>query len=1548
MPLTMNDTVERKPLLDLSDQVGPPHTEEFQESQAAKLHLALGQNSPGLDAVSTSVASGNDRSYKRILADQEQQQKLQTQNDILDSILQANPESISPEVVDVVQGLSMTQMESPDLNDILEREYAKKYINTGVSSLDNDVVEDSLATDPEKSYEMMDRAETFAYKSNYLNAILDEAEKNVQDQSWLESIYNVGENIVLDNYQTYNQVGVAADLDDLSALPGMNRAEGYAFLWSLQDKDEFKSYMDKIAADLKSRNPYAFREWFAGMMSFGNSDAALNTITTGMDIASLVPVGKLGTALKGLSKASRLNPLKMSEIAGTVGKNLESGAGSLAEDVAEGTLLGGIKNAKDLEKSVPNLLSVDKMMSGGSEVARASRGRLTEALLNQQDLVRRILSTNTIDRLTPEEVSFLKDDLAERYMKDNPGVAKNVIDVEPPSVDAGNVYSTRVVIGQRDGSLFESEAQALNYEKRHLKLKTDDFSVEQKGDGYQIVVPKTLDEERLFDLRLDTNQQSPRSLSDFSRGLSWVRSPVELLSEQQNKARSVLTTSKEQIDHLFSEMVRPIGDLSKKELNELNDLLFINQKGQKFYENIGEFEQAFYDRFKKLPNDRQAEAYFAYTNVSDLDLVIRDLDWYKQKAAKGFEDIELSLKADRSEDTTEYWKQSFEGRVIDDLPYNDPTPFRVGIVEDGRLKSTKFSPVMSEGDRAAIQKLKDSGYRIINAVDSDFNIDGKYLDYIVAKDFKRSRVGVKNVDRKPGGHKIVRDPYYIKQGKISGDGDYRIYRNDLTLFNARTEKEANEFASILEEARKKLLEDSPDAKRFIRDNLPIPVRQFMAAVADGTIDLNAPFVGVRSGQRTIDTGTYKALGLKDLTRSSHKPGDQLLGRFAGERSEQDIKAVRSEGDTLFRIEGAPYLSPLEAMKSASSDMISTRQFNDYKIMSMRNFIREFGDVLKGSTNELRQKGLEVIQKPEFVTNSDLSPERARKVQQAKNVSRAFNSLMDNSDPVTRQIDVFKERLISSIIPKAGPRGQEWLEDRLASNTKNPGARLKSFAFHMKMGMFNPTQYFKQANAAINIVSVGGIDGLRSSALYPLLRYATHTGEEATMKRLGKIAESVGLMKSDDFVESMRLYKQSGFNHIGGDTAYLDDLRSPELVKSQFKKKVDAVLKIDATPFMEGERMSRLAAWNTAYLEKKSGKGGAKITRRDEADILYRAKTLIGNMTREANAPWQKGYGSVITQFFGYQARIMDQLLGKQLTAGEKARLFVGYSMMYGVPVGVAAGTGVLPIHDIVTKGMYELGMDPQNPAAKPFIDGLVSTMSKYMFGKDWNISSSYGPGGIPTFYDMFRGDKTFADLLLGASGGIAADTVPSLLSASWKGLNAIWSDTQDFDGGLYNTVSDDIVKALRNITTVDSAYKIYQVYNYGTWLSKNGYDIAKMDLPDAVMAAITGLQPASIEQAFTKKKAAKALQDARQEAKYDLVKRLKDARRLESGSMREQVIRQIKAEMNGWGFTGREKMQINKWAWDSKTLEDVSLDQFEKEMRRKHPNQTDQASEGEE
>src|SRR5690606_26718429 len=150
-----------------------------------------------------------------------------------------------------------------------------------------------------------------------------------------------------------------------------------------------------------------------------------------------------------------------------------------------------------------------------------------------------------------------------------------------------------------------------------------------------------------------------------------------------------------------------------------------------------------------------------------------------------------------------------------------------------------------------------------------------------------------------------------------------------------------------------------------------------------------------------------------------------------------------------------------------------------------------------------------------------------------------------------------------------------------------------------------------------------------------------------------------------------------------------------------------------------------------------------------------------NMTRESNAPWQKGCAAVLTQFWGYQARVMEQFIGKKLTAAEKMRLFVGYSDAYGIPVAAGATAGCIPWRDIVIDQSLQMGFDVDDTALEPFVDGLASTFYEGIFGNELNIADRYGPGGIPTFYDILRGDAEISEFFLGASGSIGLETAAS-------------------------------------------------------------------------------------------------------------------------------------------------------------------------------------------
>lgn len=1508
-----DEEVRRAPLISLSAGAEETHSEQFNGSMSAKLHLTLGAESPGFDIVSSAVSTGNIDTYRRQLAERDKIEQMNVQSDVLSSIMQTDPSMITPEIVNTVQGLSKVELRDPDLPSIIERKYSKLYTNTASAALDNDILDDAMRDDPEGSMELLDRAETVAFKQTYAQKALDATTQEAEGRSVFSKSWDFAERIIpfVEWYQKHD--AVSADFVS-SVLPGSNLQEQYAYLWGLQSSDEFQATFDAALTDLKSRNLDVAKSWLEGFFSYGDSDAAIDSTFAVADVVGVLPVGKLATALKGVSRGAKLNPMKVEQIATKLGKYSDAATGQAINDLKTDSFLGDIKNAKELENSVPSISSPDKLLFGSNNIPQAAYLRLKESVMERADLAQRfLLEPNLVDRATPEELIQYKDVLLRDYERLHPNIQKNVIDVEVnQTADIGNVYSAKVLLGRRDGTLFESEKQAENYFKRYIG-GTNDFTVEQIGEGFRIAINKTVDETKfLTDLKLGTTQRTPESLANTFGG--WWRSPDYLLSEQNVLARSTAVTSRELMNDLFSELAAPFSRLGKNEMAELEDLMIVNRDKQAYYENYGQFEQAFWDRFKKPPTVDQADTYFAYVQINDLDLVTRDLDWYKQKARLGLENV--TLKGPDGD-------VAFEGKVVNSLPYGSKDYFAVTVHDGINFKKPLSSRFISEKDRAKFADLVQQGYKIVQVADQSLKVGESYAGFVLTKGGKFDRVGVKNVDRKAGGHKIHKYPFYIKQGMISGDDTGRLYRGDRSLFNAKSEKEGKEILEVLETARQKFLRQDADAWKFLRDNVPsINTKQWAASIADGTIDLKVPFAVTKRGVRTIDTGAYNNLSnITDLSKNEHNLSSQVTGRYAGERSESDLNIIQAEGDTLFEIEPAPYLSPMDTLRTSSANMISTRNMNDYTLMTRDNYFREYGDILEGTREEQLSSGISLLQQPRFKAGADPVRQAA-----AMNVSRSYNNLMNYGTALDRQIEFYKNNLLESVVPKFGPRGQQWVEDKMLGTVKDPGTYFRSFAFNMKLGMFNVQQYFVQANSMVNVAAVAGTNGLRGAAMYPIFRSALLSSSPEVLARAGKVAESVGLMKADEFAESMALLKKSGWDNIGGDVAYLDDVMSPELRPGAVSKTGKAFLKWGRTPFQEGERMVRLSAWGAAYLERKAIARGRKLDRRDEAAILLRAKNLTGNMTRESNAAWQKGYAAVMTQFFGYQARIMEQFLGKKLTGAEKLRLFTGYSAVYGVPVAMGSVAGVVPVRDIVQDTLLSMGVDVDDTAVEPFIDGFASSMLEFMTDREYSIADRYGPGGLPTFYDLYRGDKDVADLFLGASGSIAIQTVSDAIPA----LKGMYSEFTDFKGGYYNLTKEDFLQPLRNISTVDNALKLYQVWNLGVWASKNEVNMMEMDLPDGVVAAITGLQPAKIEDAFSKLRATQDFKEHVKAVQKEVSKEYRRIMKVDDGPEREKMIRNLKARMILEGLTPREQAQAWKWAADSEMITDVFFENYEK------------------
>jgi hypothetical protein len=368
--------------------------------------------------------------------------------------------------------------------------------------------------------------------------------------------------------------------------------------------------------------------------------------------------------------------------------------------------------------------------------------------------------------------------------------------------------------------------------------------------------------------------------------------------------------------------------------------------------------------------------------------------------------------------------------------------------------------------------------------------------------------------------------------------------------------------------------------------------------------------------------------------------------------------------------------------------------------------------------------------------------------------------------------------------------------------------------------------------------------------------------------VARIASKFG-WKEADFKEMVGLLDRSGVSHIMGEAT----LRNDNFDMNLFRSKLGHILfDIGPTFFNEGERLVRLSAFATAYREFKAANKTVRIGDRELSEIMRRSDLLSVNMTRASNAAWQTGLASVPTQFFAFQARMLEQFVGKRLTPTEKLRATAIYSALYGVPVGAAVGTGlgsVWPVYDSFREEAKKRNITFNETHEKILTEGFIQYVHSLIAGKEFNVTQRMSPGNFSAFRDILRGDKDFSEVLLGASGSILGDIIKSSYPL------AMAAGTM-FNKDAYPATSEDFFRVARNISSVDMVIKQYHAIEYGKWITKNGVSVGEADGVDALMA-VMGLTSKKNADAFLNLKVLANAKDAQEWYEKDAMQNFKEA-----------------------------------------------------------------------
>ena len=1070
-------------------------------------------------------------------------------------------------------------------------------------------------------------------------------------------------------------------------------------------------------------------------------------------------------------------------------------------------------------------------------------------------------------------------------------------DINPPMPLAAGHYNpdkdfVDVVIGKTDAQFFDTAGEANNYAKHRLGLQ--DYSVRQLGDNkYSVVVSKPIDETSVdarMGLDIDTkNNPTPASITNMFLG--WARGRAYVVPKELYGDAVVATYGASALSKMAKELYLPVGKLGKREYNDWVKFLeaqrdythpTTGQRG-KWSATIGDFERDWLTKYGTMPNDKQTMAYFAHAHMSDMDWVIRNLSVYTAKSRKGVENFTLT-------DLGLPIAPKIEGKYLTELPLDSPERFNFAILDDttankqngllnsqfisndsakGGLstaeKKAKIKEAIKSGEYKVIQ-LTDDGERAIKAIpEYQEMFEGHGVDYLLVNNMRTDALGLKHVPYKPGGHvEHTNGTWFMRQPTIrvsgSGANKTRIYTGDQTVLAFDTEAKARKWLPIYEEARRVYAEvktgirPESDLASYVEKNLPDSLKEFknLFAKEGGGLNLNEPMYITPKGKSVDDmvglANQYKhdPAGFINRPNSIHRilgPEDTL--KYTGERN-GPLLGISEKGTTeqpLINFKQAPLLDPASTMDQAMGSLMRGRYFDDIKYKFAEHYLSEFGDVLDASFRENIRDPFQGLMDAKFKTDY---ANRSR-LAAAKNYRRSVMQLLGTKSEGQRDFDWIRQKIADSIYKNLGDQRLNLVAPYLLHRSVDAPGLLKQFGFHTKLGLFNPKQIFVQGAAVVHVAAIDGLPRALNAMGGGYMMSAAHFTSDP--KILGELADRMVKLgwKKSDWLESYDGLMRSGFAKVGREVALQDGLFSARLRDSSVGKVLDA----GTIPFNIGERAGRYTAWNSAYLKWRAENPGKTFTDKAIKEVLQRADLLTVNMSSAGNAYWQSGILGVPTQFFGYRARLMEQFLGKQLTTTEKARAFLTYATMFGIPVATTIPVALWPVNNSIKEWLQTAGYNPdENIVSKIANDGLGSMIIQSITGEDTNFETAIGPGPITQFHDLWQGDKSIAEIMGGASGTVFADMYASTTPL----LKSIWSSLTDEKGPTNNIQSQDLIDLVQPYSTAKQATKAIVAYNYGVFYGKNRSVLEQVDnrTSAAILSGILGLDPQSLEDAYLK------------------------------------------------------------------------------------------------
>lgn len=906
-----------------------------------------------------------------------------------------------------------------------------------------------------------------------------------------------------------------------------------------------------------------------------------------------------------------------------------------------------------------------------------------------------------------------------------------------------------------------------------------------------------------------TRELSPSVTNMASRYLLSTRRTGDSLLE--DAARVAGNVEQRTVKTLIDPMLRTFKQLNNAQRGQLGQLVTAGENAGRWFDE-SELRTLYNRTFNRDPTVREINAYNTIRDFNDIEFTVRNDNVWRPLFMRGYRTVSFDIPGGaRVERANGLVGSAPAGRVFD--------------LQNNTLFTRGRNPLTAE----RLARYKEDGFVVVNLDRAVTAPDGSTVRSFI---MKRNNLLEENLRRdqlayRAGGHRMYKEKYFAKQTRVGRQPDGSEYLENPGTFVVGTKQEVDAWTNVMEQARLAYIDEPANLSRLdeiLTGHPGVPdAETFVARMSDGTYSSKHSF------------GTYF-----DRTNPAEYTNiDPDAAMFNVDELDSMTDFYRTDGrmyyskkgESLHDVRGdqAPTLDPFETINRSMHHVSRVMSWNDYRAQAIDRWVKTYAPHFQQGSFSPNSPAASIFR------TAKINPAVPVKL---KHQAESVRSTIQRNLGWRTDVDVerfeemrrFSEWVGDNVNPKAGKAVLGMFTDN------NPIQQLRRLAYDSKLGMFNPAQFPLQLSTTVAAITLSPRHGFEGLVLAPFMRMFLHNGSESTLDWIGKnMAKKAGLSEAD-LKESFRMGRNSGFFDINPSHGMVN-ADSFQGIGGDIANTVETARNKGMFFFNEGERVNRMVAWHIAFRETKlAGEAtGADFIRR----VAGRAEDYSMSMSRESRARFQEGLASIPTQFWAYNARMIEAVFGNQFTPMQRLRLFVGQAALYGT-AGVPLATG---ISNLIRE--REPG-DVSQENGPHWTRGLVDQMIYAATGLDIQAGQRLGTGDwiVDTVSDLFGmssyQNKTPVEIIGGATTSILWDTIKPLKQvAEWQ-----LSEIAGVEGK--PPPPDAYLRMFKNISTVGNISKAWNLWNYGTYVTNTGSTSVAGLPPQTAIAAILGIAPGEL------------------------------------------------------------------------------------------------------